>query len=309
MRVSVIIVSYNTKELTVEAVRCVQDSLLVNSDLQNQIELLIVDNNSSDGSYEELKKLEHTAKIPITVLRNKKNTGFTHANNQALFRSRGEVILLLNSDTRIHVGAIEKLYNTLVAQASNRLGILAASLQNPDGSKQAQGGASPNLWTLMNHLLLLDDIPLLGKLLPSTQHTGRHTLTESKTLFLQGWVAGTAMAIKKEVIDEIGFLDENIFMYGEDIEFCLRAKHHHWTTAIEPQAKVVHMQAASSNKEAAILGELKGYIYIWAKHMPLWQRPLLLSIIHLGILLRWWLFATIGRTEQAQLYRNLSSKV
>ncbi|NCN82899.1 MAG: glycosyltransferase family 2 protein [Candidatus Pacebacteria bacterium] len=298
MRVTIIIVSFNTKDLTLQALHAVANSFPSTSNLKKSTEIIVVDNNSSDGSATAVEKLSTTFSLPLKVLRNPKNTGFAHANNLAIKQAKGAIILLLNSDTQVQPGAIDQLYQTLLLPANNKLGILAAALQNQDGSPQPQGGAMPNLWTLTNHLLMFDDIPVLGKFLPSTQHAGS-----------KGWVAATAVAIKREVFDEIGLLDENIFMYGEDVEFCLRARYHLWLVGIEPQAKVTHLQAASSSKKSAILGELLGYKFIWAKHMPLWQRPIVNLIINLGVRLRWWIFATIGRREQADLYRDLLGKV
>lgn len=309
MRVSIIIVSYNTKDLTLQALQSLFNSFSPDSSLKHAAEIIVVDNNSSDGSDSAIQKLAQTLTLPVRVIKNPKNTGFAEANNRAITEAKGEVIVLLNSDTLTQPGAIDQLYKTLTDPDNEHLGILAATLKNPDGSLQPQGGATPNLWTLANHLLLLDDIPILGKLLPSTQQTGLRAQAATKKLQPQGWVAATAVAIKRAVIEEIGMLDENIFMYGEDVELCLRANHHHWLVAIEPEAEVVHLQAASSNKQNALLGELLGYKYIWAKHMPLWQRPVINLIISLGVRLRWWIFATIGRTEQARLYRHLSSKV
>ncbi|OGJ16607.1 MAG: hypothetical protein A2632_00910 [Candidatus Pacebacteria bacterium RIFCSPHIGHO2_01_FULL_46_16] len=309
MRVSIIIVSYNTQAVTLRALQSVVDSFSPTSQLKHDSEVIVVDNHSSDGSYAAVKKLVATFFLPLTVLKNPKNTGFAHANNQAIARARGEVLMLLNSDTLVSPGTIDQLYKTLTQSSMQRLGILAATLRNLDGTEQPQGGAIPTLWTLANHLLLFDDLPFLGKYLPSTQHTGQRALPTPTKLRLQGWVAATAVCIKKAVFIEIGLLDENIFMYGEDVEFCLRAQKHHWQVGIEPRAVVVHVQAGSSNKQTAILGELKGYSFIWTKHMPLWQRPLVNAIIRLGVVLRWWLFATIGRSEEARLYRSLLSKV
>ncbi|NCN06399.1 MAG: glycosyltransferase family 2 protein [Candidatus Pacebacteria bacterium] len=298
MRVSILIVSYNTKELTLQTLQSVIASLSQSILLQNNSEIIVVDNNSRDESLAAIKQLATASAIPITLLANTKNTGFAHANNLAIAKATGKVLLLLNSDTLVPQGAITRLYERLMQSDSKHLGILAANLRNLDGSPQPQGGALPNLITLTNHMLMLDDLPLIGKFLPSTQNQK-----------FQGWVAATAMAIKKSVIDEIGTLDENIFMYGEDVEFCLRARHHHWDVAISPDAVITHIQAASSNQKNAVLGEIKGYQYIWAKHMPLWQRPVVNTILRLGILLRWLLFATIGRTEQSRLYRSLLSQV
>lgn len=111
------------------------------------------------------------------------------------------------------------------------------------------------------------------------------------------------MLIKRAVIDEVGSLDGNIFMYGEDVEFCMRAANHHWDVGIVPAATIVHFGSASSSSAHAILGEFKGYQYIWSKHKPLWQRPFLNLVLKLGCSLRLFLFGTIIKdTAKAQVY-------
>jgi GT2 family glycosyltransferase len=163
-------------------------------------------------------------------------------------------------------------------------------------------------------MFMLDDLPLIGKYLPSTQHTGRraqppHTTTNLRPQ-LQDWVAATAVLIRSEVIKEVGVLDENIFMYGEDVEYCLRARHHQWDAAIDPEAKIIHLGSASSTSQNAILGELKGWVYIWSKHFPLWQVPLARLAIRVGCMLRVLLFGTITKQSQrADIYRRALQEI
>ena len=304
MTLSIIIVSYNTAQLTVDAVNSVLNDLASYQPLAEKTEIIIVDNNSHDDSKAMLKRLAKSSKVvPISLIYNQENLGFAQANNQGIKQATGEFILLLNSDTRVQPGALTQLINSFTkhpldgttARLSSHqgkldhLGILAASLLNEDGSYQPQGGSLPTLTRLAVQMLLLDDLPLIGKLLPTVQETGlagaRKTHSSSQ-LQQKGWVAGTAMMIRRQVIEEVGMLDPNIFMYGEDIEFCLRAKNKHWDVALDPQAKVVHLGSASSSSEQAIWGEIKAYLYIWAKHKPHWQRRFLKMILYLGIVLR-----------------------
>jgi GT2 family glycosyltransferase len=170
---------------------------------------------------------------------------------------------------------------------------------------------------------LLDDIPLLGKLLPSTQHTGlRHNqgssitldsaideLSSKPDLLLTDWVGGTAMMIRRSVIKEIGLLDSAIFMYGEDIEFCMRASAHHWDVAIHNGAYITHLGSRSGSSENALQGELLGYIYIWSKHKPLWQLPLAKGILLFGILLRIIIFSILNKRHRAAIYLRLLHSV
>lgn len=321
MKLSIIILSYNTRDLTLAAAESAWRDIQASPSLRHQAELIIVDNNSTDDSVSALKQaFRHHDRVHILVT--KENKGFAAGNNSGIKQAQGEYVLLLNSDTLTNTGAFETMVKLmddhpvteLTAQSQNqpnrldRLGILAAGLLNPDGTHQPQGGSFPSLITLINHWLLLDDIPIIGRWLPSTQHTGRRSDLTDLTwpLVKQDWVGGTALLIRREVIDEIGLLDEHIFMYGEDIEYCLRAAHHHWDVAWTPRALITHLGSASAGSARAITGEAKGYLYIWAKHFPLWQFGLVRGVIRVGCLLRAVLFGTmVSYRSRAAVYKQL----
>lgn len=291
---SIIVVSFNTSKLTLETLESVQSDVSTSEVLNKRVEVIVIDNNSSDTSVDDLHAFAKTAEIPITVICNKKNVGYSTANNQGIAVSSASYLLLLNSDTIVQKGALEQLLTAF--EKDEELGIVAATLLNSDGSLQPQGGHEPTLLHLTNHFFFFDDIPLLGKMLPSTQHTGLRTeqrVEASNTLHYQDWVGGTALSFRRKMIDEIGLLDEAIFMYGEDIEFCMRAKKHHWKVAIHQGAKVIHLQSQSSDSQTAILGELRGYHFIWAKHKPLWQLPFAKLIMEIGCLARAILYGTV----------------
>lgn len=319
---SVIIVSYNTKDITLQTLKtAIAD--LKRSRYLSQAEFFVVDNNSQDGSVEAVKQYLKTAKVAHTVIANKDNKGFASANNQGIKKAKGKYIILLNSDTITQSGAFKTLIETFedhpVKEATahldsyerktgDRLGIIAPMLLNTDLTLQPQGGNFPTLLSLAAHMLFLDDLPIIGRLLPSTQHTGRNVKmrVDDKELTPIDWLGGTAMMIRRKVIDEIGLLDDNIFMYGEDIEYCLRAKNHHWDIAIQPRAKIVHLANASAGSENALKGELKGYIYLWSKFKPLWQLSLVRFMLWIGAFLRMVLFGTLAyNPRKAGIYARI----
>jgi GT2 family glycosyltransferase len=336
MQLSVIIVSYNTADLTIQTLQSLEADIFSSEKLKNKAEVFVVDNNSTDDSIQKLKSFKHSSNLEITIIENNTNSGFAAANNQAIERSTGKFILLLNSDTVVQLGALDKMITAfqyaadaptaVLSSATDKLdhlGILAATLLNEDETIQPQGGSFPTLTSLFFHMSLLDDIPLLGKLLPSTQHTGlRHNqgssitldsaideLSSKPDLLLTDWVGGTAMMIRRSVIKEIGLLDSAIFMYGEDIEFCMRASAHHWDVAIHNGAYITHLGSRSGSSENALQGELLGYIYIWSKHKPLWQLPLAKGILLFGILLRIIIFSILNKRHRAAIYLRLLHSV
>ena len=326
---SAIIVSYNTKDLTIQALTSLLKEIKSSDLLKKKSEILLVDNHSQDGSIQAIKQFFHQAKFrDYQLIVNKKNLGFARANNQALKQARGQYLLLLNSDTIVQPGAIDTLVKTFIqhpdqlATATTQdsdemvdyLGILSPTLLNADGSLQPQGGSQISLRAIFNQMFFLDDLPVIGKYLPSTQQTGRSQQLNQQQLLdkqrqqtqliYKAWVSGAAMMIRKAVIDQIGYLDKNIFMYGEDQEFCLRARNHHFDIAVHPHAEVVHLGSASSSSEQAIVGEFKSYQYIWQKHFPAYQQRLLRWILRAGARFRMLIYRLTGNQRQATIYRE-----
>lgn len=322
---TIVVISYNTQNLTIQTIESVITDLNRSPELQGETRLVVADNNSADETVAELKQIQ-PKNCSLEIIANQKNLGFAQANNLAIEKFPSKYYLLLNSDTIVKPGALSQLVRSMENNPINqttaaldshqgdldKLGILAASLLNPDQTLQAQGGSFPNLTNLFIHMFFLDDLPLIGKFLPSTQHTGHRTNPQSyrqhrlkHKLIQTDWVGGTAVILRHQLVADIGLLDPNIFMYGEDVEYCLRAKNHHWDIAIDPKAEIVHLGSASSTPAKAILGEFKGYIYIWAKHKPDWQMPFLKSILWFGAVLRLVLFGTILKNKQkAQVYQR-----
>lgn len=321
MLLSIIILSYNTKELTLQCLESVI-SEIKQAKLLDKSEILVTDNASTDGSAPEIGHYLRLHDVSHQVIANTKNLGFPKGNNQAISLAKGSYILLLNSDTVVQRGCFTTLLASMEAHpvkldtsqlknstSADRLGILAATLSNPDSTPQSQGGDLPTLLGVFAQWSGLDDMPVLGKLLLSPQHTGRsgkkHDSDAAEQILPMGWVGATAMLVRKEVFREIGMLDESIFMYGEDVEFCLRARNHHWDVGIDPKAKVVHIGSASSSSENAIIGEITGLQYIWSKHKPAWQTPLLKLLLRLGVIIRIGLFGIILHDEaRARSYRK-----
>ncbi len=326
---SAIIVSYNTKDLTIQALTSLLKEIKASDLLKKKSEILVVDNHSQDGSIQAIKQFFHQAKFrDYQLIVNKKNLGFARANNQALKQAQGQYLLLLNSDTIVQPGAIDTLVKTFIqhpdqlATATTQdsdemvdyLGILSPTLLNADGSLQPQGGSQISLRAIFNQMFFLDDLPVIGKYLPSTQQTGRSQQLNQQQLLdkqrqqtqliYKAWVSGAAMMIRKAVIDQIGYLDKNIFMYGEDQEFCLRARNHHFDIAVHPHAEVVHLGSASSSSERAIVGEFKSYQYIWQKHFPAYQQRLLRWILRAGARFRMLIYRLTGNQRQATIYRE-----
>lgn len=227
----------------------------------------MVDNASSDESVKMVKE-----EFPqVKLIKNKRNLGFSKANNQALRRAQGEYVLLLNTDTKIVNNALKELVD--FAESKNDLGIAGPKLLNPNG--QPQPSTAP-FYTLPVTLLSLFGGDKFLRCSPS------------KTAKV-AWVSGACFLIKKSVTDKIGLLDENFFMYVEEMEYCYRAKKAGFQVYFYPHAEVIHHVRGSSKagKQKAIWGIYQGLIYFYQKHFAPWQLDVLKFLLHTKAALAW----------------------
>lgn len=290
MRLSIIIVNFNTKKYLKKSI----DSI----DIKKDWEIIVVDNASTDGSIEMLKKNFSFVKI----IKNKKNLGFSKANNIGIKACKGEYVLLLNSDTCVEKGAIKFLLQTL--QKDSSVGIASSQLKNKDGSIQPQGGFLPRLTNIAAWMLFLDDLPLFKSLFKPYQLNDKKAFNNFLDL---GWVSGTAMLMKKDLIKRTGYLNEDLFMYGEDVEFCIRIKQSGYRIVINPQAKIVHFSHISSGGDpsSAILGEYRGLKYIFKHSKPKWEYPIVRLLLKLGAILRMFVFGILqGKRSTYDVYKK-----
>ncbi len=310
MDLSIVIISYNTQALTKACIESVFAAVENNRELMQLVELIVVDNDSNDDSLTTLRELKKSSPIPFALHANTANVGFAGANNQAILHAKGEYVLLLNSDTVLQSHALESLIKTMEDDREQELGIVAASLLNSDGSPQPQGGDLPSLRSLFVFAFLLDDLPLIGSHLPSHQHTGRRfKSTSSESLELKGWVGGTALLLRSSLVPQIGLLDDQIFMYAEDIEYCWRAQKAGWLVAIDHQAKVIHHGSKSSSSAKAYSGEFISLKYVLHKHFAWWQQGLALLLLKTAVFNRFILFSLLQNAEKANVYRLLLSQL
>lgn len=271
MDLSIIIINYKTKKITADCLETITKS---RDNLTKEV--IVVDNGSADGSFKSLK-----AKFTqYQVLSSGGNLGFARGNNFGVNHAQGEYIWLLNSDTLIKPNTISTLMECVKSHDSQ---LASCRLLNPDGSIQPQGGYLPDLWRLALWMLFIDDLPLIKSLVkPYHQNLKSFFQTDQHP----GWLGGTALLIKRDLYQKLNGLDNHIFMYGEDVEFCLRAKQQGVRVDYFSQPQLTHLGQASGSSCGAILGEYKGLKYIYQKHQPAWQYIALRLLLKVGALLR-----------------------
>jgi GT2 family glycosyltransferase len=251
VELSIIIVNWNGGDLlrrSVESVVACPPSL--------EYEVVVVDNASSDDSVALLRAGE-LAREPIDrgglrIIENSENRGFGPANNQAFTLTDAPFLLLLNPDTEVTAGSIDRLLATV--QSNSRIAAVGPRLLNVDGSLQISVWRNPPAaWEiLLSQLKLYLLLPrrLRGELLLGG-HWDHNRERQVPML------SGAALLVRRTVIEEVGGFDERFHMYGEDNEWCLRILRAGWHMVFQPDAVILHHGAQSSLQRWTSLEKLR----------------------------------------------------
>ena len=226
---SVIVVGWNTRELLAQCLESLYQTIHV------PCEIIVVDNASEDGSAEMVRRRFPQARLIV----NDHNAGFTGGNNQALEICQGEYILLFNSDAVALPGAVDTLVS--FAAAHPQAGIVGARLLNPDGSFQASFMDFPTLWS---EFLMLSK---LAKVLKGP-HYPSYPPQQSMETRPVDWVTGACLLIRREVVEEVGPLDESYVTYSEEVDWCWRVRKAGWQVYYVAEASVLHWGGQSAAK-------------------------------------------------------------
>jgi len=274
---SIIIISYNTRQITVDCLKSIIadkglqfDLDKLNSSHHTPTEIIVIDNASKDKSALAIKKFSKSKNIPVRLITNKKNLGFAKANNQGIKIASGNFVLFLNSDTLILHSAISQ---SLIWLSSHPEAIACtAQLLNQDKTIQASGGFFPNLLNTLAWSIYLDDLPFFNKIIPAIHpHTPSFYTHDSfyKTDHQQDWLTGAFMLVRDIAIKKTAGFDQNYFMYAEELEWCYRIKKSFpkkqiWYL-IGPQ--IIHLGGASAtDNQAKLLNEYMGILFFFKKH-------------------------------------------
>ena len=287
--ISIIIVSFNTKKYTLDTISSVIKHIKI------PYEIIVVDNNSTDGSRQALAKLKN-----IKLIAEKSNRGFGAANNLAAATATGKYLLFLNSDTLLENDAVSHAVDYL--QKHPQTGAYSVRLSNPDGSTQASGGYSPTLSRVLNWQLGLDDLPIISKFFKPI-HPHLWFYNQKREL---DWITGAFLMIPKKIFDKVSGFDEKMFMYAEELELCYRIKNLNKKIIYDPSTSIIHYGGASSGSINSLVWEAKGIVYFFQKHKPAWQLPLIKLAFLKGSLLRLLLFGIIlGKTSKRTAYAQI----
>ncbi len=260
MILSIIVLSYNTKDLTLNCLNSIIDQYKEQLK-KEEFEIVVVDNNSTDDSVLSIKKKALNNKN-INLIENKENTGFSKGCNAGTKVARGKYLLFLNSDTEITDKGLLGMTDYL--EKNPKVGILGGKLKNKDGSIQRSYGNFFNLWNTFVWLFM-------GERLSFYKNSSKEKIVD--------WVSGGLMMIRSDLFKKLSGFDENFFMYIEDMELCYRAKKLGWLSYFYPGINIIHNHQGSSNRTYAILSIYKGLLYFYKKHKSFWEYFLLKSML------------------------------
>jgi len=233
---SIIIVNYNVKEFLQNLL-----TSLFKAVANLTSEIIIVDNGSDDGSVEMLRD-----KFPqITLIANKENLGFSKANNLGLKIAKGKFLLLLNPDTIVQEDTFEKLIKFFNQQQD--AGMTGCKILNPDGTLQLACRRSfPGPWTSFCK------VSGLSALFPNSRLFARYNLTfmDENQSYEVDAISGSFMMVRREVFEKIGGLDEQFFMYGEDLDWCYRVQKSGWRVYYVHETTIIHYKGESTKRSS-----------------------------------------------------------
>jgi N-acetylglucosaminyl-diphospho-decaprenol L-rhamnosyltransferase len=248
---AVVVINFRTPELTFN---CLKSLSIEIQDLNSCI--VLVDNNSADGS---IDKIEQDIKVldigdKLLIYRSSTNGGFAAGNNLGIKTIQADFYLLTNSDTLIRKEAL----HTLLASAKKniKIGLLAPRLEWLDGTSQESCFKFHNP---LNELISSAKTGFITRLF--NDNLVPQSVSEQPNCY--DWVSFACVLINHKVFKEIGLMDEGYFMYFEDVEFCHRAKQSGWNIMYEPSAHVVHLRGGSSplKQQAKLRKRLPRYFY------------------------------------------------
>ena len=256
---SIIIVNWNTKEALKGCLESIYASGL------HFFEIIVADNASEDGSISMLEE-----EFPqVRLIKNTRNVGFARASNQGMFLSRGDHILLLNSDTQIEAQALRRIIEFM--EEHPQAGAMGPRLVLPDGRPQPYSfGCDPTLGYLLRRGLNL----FLRK--GYLHDWGTEEIREVD------WVSGASLMLRRRALEETGLLDENFFLYFEDNDLCLRLRQKGWKVYFNPMVQVIHLGGESLVKNEPARAEYyRSLLYFYSKHYGKLKTAVLITLLPL----------------------------
>ena len=284
VQLSIIIVSYNTRDLLAQCLTSVREALhraaeAAKMEPETYGEVWVVDNASADGTANHV----HAAFPWVHLIANQENRGFAAANNQALDQARGRYLLLLNPDTVVLDGALDCLTSFLDEHPN--AGMVGGRLQYANGAFQQSAFRFPTL-----SMVFLDFFPVNYRLTDS-RWNGRYPRSAYEHgPFVVDHPLGACMLVRREVVNQVGLLSEDFFLYCEEVDWCLRIRRAGWHIYCEPRARFLHHSGASTQqfREWSFVQLHRSRLTLFRKHYSPVYRAAVRAVVGMGLLAETW---------------------
>jgi GT2 family glycosyltransferase len=263
--VSVVIVSYNTRELLQACLTSLGHAAL-------PLQVIVVDNASTDGSADAARAHE----IPVEVIANADNLGFSKANNLGLQTAEAPYVLILNSDAAVRAGTIETLAEVLDTRPE--VGIVGPRTVGGDGRIQVSFGPDLTPWSEWRQRRLVHGVKRGD---PAALRRAEDLASTERPV---PWVSGSCLLARYSLLEQLGGFDEGFFLYEEDVDLCVRARQAGSQVLYTPRAEVVHHLGRSMEQASARAQEAyrESHLRFYAKH----NGPLDRALLRLWMLLK-----------------------
>jgi GT2 family glycosyltransferase len=287
MDLSVIIVNYKTKDFLDH---CLES--LLSSAPGTSSEIIVIDNDSQDGTREMMKQ-----KYPqVTLIINHANYGFARACNQGIMASKGEYLFFLNPDTVIDSNTYDLILAFMKTQP--RIGVAGCYLYSPDGRIQTSFYRFTSIPNQLGRALLLYTI------LPRIRITTPFFREYLREEYATEQVCGGAMVVRREAIEDVGLFDEAFFLYYEDEDLCYRMTQKGWKIASIPGTRIIHYHDQSSKKniKKAIFSSYKSQFLFYNKYHTFLKILIFRIIQTFAVTVRscFWFYKTMSGKNQRE---------
>ncbi len=271
--VSIVIVNWNGRDLLSRCLQCIKQTVK-----RSSYEVLVVDNNSSDGSQDMVRR-----DFPdVKLIANKDNVGFARANNQAMKIAQGRYTLLLNSDAFVKDNAVDHMVEFMDHHPDAAMS--SCKLLYEDGRLQPSCARFP---TLLSEMVIAFG---LDKLFARSKFFGSYMMTDwdyNDTRAVEV-IMGAFMLVRSELIHEVGMMDEDFFMYSEEVDWCYRFHRAGWKVYFVPDVETIHIWGGSSKavKTETLLRLYRSRVLFFRKHYGALTAMLYKGILGLNALVR-----------------------
>jgi len=286
VELSVLIVNYNAEA----HLRNCLLSLFEHTEIW-PLEVIVVDNASSDSSLAILAR-EFPA---VQVVASPENLGFSRANNVAMRAARGQYFLLLNNDTVVKPRAVDVMLRIMKERPD--VGVLGPLLRNEDGSVQISYGRMISLHAEMWQKFLRKRYDA------GDRFFRRYVEARSRRVAYPDWVSGACLMLRADILARVGLLDENFFMYTEEVDLCHRIRGLGYKVLYTPEAEIVHLggKSTESNADKAAYEYRRSQLYFYRKHYG----PHHVRILKAYLVTKIALALALGRPERREFRRSL----